>query len=229
MSDFTGWQGCQRPNAAKLKGRHVTLMAFRNEVHGEQLWQALGGEDTNKLIHYFPNGPYQDHQDFSTWLETANKRGEYITYLISANETGAIVGMASYMRISPEHGSIEIGAVAHGPAMAKSPLATEAQYLFARYIFEDLGYRRYEWKLDNDNKASHAAAQRLGFVYEGCFRQHMVVKGRNRDTAWYAMTDSEWPTVRNALEHWLSDDNFDKNGQQRQNLAGIREKLKTSD
>ncbi|HET9948325.1 MAG TPA: GNAT family protein, partial [Longimicrobiales bacterium] len=132
-------------------------------------------------------------------------------------------GLASYLRIAPEHGSIEVGHVHFGPALRRTPAATEAMYLMMRRAFDELGYRRYEWKCDALNAPSRRAAERLGFTYEGTFRQHIVYKGRNRDTAWYSILDAEWPRVRSALEAWLDPSNFDAEGRQRRRLEGLRE------
>jgi RimJ/RimL family protein N-acetyltransferase len=131
-------------------------------------------------------------------------------------------GVASYLRIDPAMGSIEVGAILYSPALQRSPAATEAMYLMARHVFEELGYRRYEWKCDSLNQASRRAAERLGFRYEGTFRQAWVVKGRNRDTAWYSIIDSEWPALRNAFERWLDPSNFDAAGKQRARLEALR-------
>jgi len=133
-----------------------------------------------------------------------------------------LVGQGSYLRIDPEHGAIEIGHLAFGPALQRTAGATEAVYLLARRAFDELGYRRVEWKCNALNARSRAAALRLGFEFEGVFRQHMVVKGRNRDTAWYAIVDGDWPAVRAAFEEWLAPDNFDRDGRQRARLAALR-------
>ena len=150
---------------------------------------------------------------------------DWATLAASDRATGEIVGMASYMRIDAPNGVIEVGSVAHGAAMARKPGATELHYLMARHVFEDLGYRRYEWKCHDDNQPSKRAAERLGFTFEGVFRQHMISKGKNRDTAWYAMIDKDWPVIGRALENWLSPENFDPAGNQRQTLEDIRAAL----
>ncbi|VAW07153.1 Acetyltransferase, GNAT family, partial [hydrothermal vent metagenome] len=139
-----------------------------------------------------------------------------------AVDTGAVLGMASYMRIRPEAGSVEIGCIVFSGALQKTPAATEAMYLMARHIFDDLGYRRYEWKCNDENAASKSAAERLGFQFEGVFRQDMVVKGENRDTAWFSVLDSEWPEVKAGLNAWLAPENFDADGRQRRSLRQCR-------
>lgn len=224
--DLTNWSGCQRPSPTELKGRYASLESFNPAKHTEPLWQALGGMATNDLIRYFPNGPFANASEFGAWLSQENETGNFYTMVISSQQTGEITGMANYMRIDPKNGSIEVGAIAHGSKMARSPIATDAQFLMAKHIFDTLGYRRYEWKLNNANQPSHKAAIRLGFVFEGIFRQHIVAKGKNRDTAWYSMLDSEWPLAKQAMENWLKPNNFDNNGQQIKTLEAIREQLK---
>lgn len=224
--DLSKWKGCQRPAPAILKGSYAILENYRNAKHAEPLWQALGELETNHLIRYFPNGPFANAEQFGEWLVAENETGNFYTMVISSVKTGEVTGMANYMRITPAHGSIEVGAVAHGPKMARSPIATDTHYLMAKHIFEELGYRRYEWKLNNENEASHKAAIRLGFAFEGTFRNHMVAKGKNRDTAWYSMLESEWPMVKAAMESWLAPENFDKEGGQLRTLETIRTELK---
>lgn len=225
MSDLTGWVPCERPALSSLKGHFAELQQYNQLKHAEPLWQALGGVETNRLIQYFPNGPFANASELSRWLQANNDSGDYYTMVINSAQTAEVTGMASYMRIDPANGSVEVGAVAHGPKMARSPIATEAQYLLAKHIFEDLGYRRYEWKLNAENEASHKAAKRLGFTYEGTFRQHIVAKGKNRDTAWYSIIDKEWPLIKDALESWLNPGNFDKSGNQLSSLQELRAQL----
>ena len=221
MNDLSAWSPRPRPQPARLEGRTVHLEAYKAETHGRDIWQALGGDvSANQRIRYFPDAPYRDADHFTSAYQT--RQAEWHTMVMRDAHWGIVRGMASYMRIRPEHGSVEIGAVAHGDAMARSPLATEAHFLLARHIFEDLGYRRYEWKLNDANAPSHRAAVRLGFTFEGTFRQDMVVGGQNRDTAWYSMLDSEWPSRKAALEAWLDPSNFDEQGHQRRKLEDIR-------
>lgn len=235
MTDLTNWKGCACPAPTRLEGRTVVLEAFDENKHGAALWDAIGGDESaNKRIHYFPDAPYRDADHFASAY--AAKQSEWHTMVIRThgerigehvaddavshgeNIAGDVVGMASYMRIRPQYGSVELGAVAHGMAMARSPMSTEAHYLLARHIFDDLGYRRYEWKLNNNNKPSHNTARRLGFTLEGVFRQDMVTHGYNRDTGWYSMLDSEWPSRKAALEGWLDPSNFDASGDQHKPL-----------
>ncbi len=221
MTDLPNWQGCAPPRPKRLEGRTVALEAFDATVHAHDIWQALGGDmGANTRIRFFPDAPYRDADHFGQAYQA--KQGEWHTMVMRDTHWNIVRGMASYMRMRPEQGSVEIGAVAHGDAMARSPLATEAHYLLAKHVFEDLGYRRYEWKLNDDNAPSHKAAVRLGFTFEGTFRQDMVVHGVNRDTAWYSMLDSEWPSRKAALEAWLAPGNFSEDGQQIQKLEAMR-------
>ncbi|MGD1886245.1 MAG: GNAT family N-acetyltransferase [Cohaesibacteraceae bacterium] len=221
MTDLSQWKGCARPAPQLLEGRTVTLHAFDADKHGEELWSALGGnQGANTLIRYFPDAPYRDASHFAEGYAARQK--DWHTMVICDAQWGIPRGMATYMRMRPEYGSVEVGAVAHGHAMARSPMATETHYLLAKHIFDDLGYRRYEWKLNNANQPSHRAALRLGFTFEGTFRQDMVTHGENRDTAWYSMLDSEWPSRKAAIEGWLNPANFDDVGNQRTTLEDLR-------
>lgn len=222
QQDLSNWIPRERPSPITLDGRSVRLETYVQERHCAPLWLALGGDDgANDLMRYFPNSTFGGADDFAQWLAYENDSGSYQTMVFIDKACDEIVGMANYMRIDAANGVIEVGAVAHGQAMARSTMATEAHYLMARYVFETLGYRRYEWKLNNDNQPSHSAAKRLGFQYEGVFRNHMVAKGVNRDTAWYAMVDNDWPKIKVAFEAWLSPENFNK-GQQIRRLEDLR-------
>jgi RimJ/RimL family protein N-acetyltransferase len=221
MTDLSNWQGCKPPRPQRLEGRTALLEAFHAADHAEDLWQALGGDvGANARIRFFPDAPYRGAEHFGEAYQA--KQGEWHTMVMRDAHWGIVRGMASYMRLRPEHGSVEIGAVAHGDAMARSPLATEAHYLLARHVFDDLGYRRYEWKLNDDNQPSHKAAIRLGFTFEGTFRQDMVTPTGSRDTAWYSMLDREWPSRKSALEAWLDPSNFAEDGQQIRKLEAFR-------
>lgn len=221
MRDLENWTSREAPRDVRLEGRFLELQPFVAAKQAEALWQALGGAaGINELLRYFPCPLFQSVSDFTQWLES--NQGSWVTLVASNRTTGEIVGMASYMRIDTANGVIEVGSVAHGASMARKPAATELHYLMARHVFEDLGYRRYEWKCHDDNKPSKRAAERLGFTFEGVFRQHMISKSANRDTAWYAMIDKDWPVIGQALKNWLSPDNFDPAGNQRQTLEEIR-------
>ncbi|WP_099865657.1 GNAT family N-acetyltransferase [Pararhizobium haloflavum] len=221
MRDLRDWKGCLPPKRQERKGRFVTLEPFDPARHLEELWIALGGKDgINERLRYFPCPDFADAAELGTWLVQA--QDGWVTFVFRDNAAAELTGMASYMRIDPGNGVVEVGSVAHGLAMARSPAATEVHYLMARHIFDDLGYRRYEWKCHNDNAASKRTAERLGFVFEGIFRQHVVSKGANRDTAWFAMIDTEWPIIRSAMEQWLAPGNFDADGRQIERLEIIR-------
>lgn len=220
--DLSNWRGCSRPENVTLNGDMVVVETYDNMRHRHDLWNALNTEDANELMRFFPNDPFEGADDFGAWLAGQNEAGSYHTMVFRSVATNRVVGMASYLRIDAKNGSIEVGAVAHGAEMVRQPMATEAHYLMAKYIFDDLGYRRYEWKLNNENEPSHRAAKRFGFSFEGVFRQHIVAKGRNRDTAWYSIIDGEWPLIKMAFEAWLLPENFDENGMQKKRLEDIR-------
>ncbi len=226
MRDLSTWTGAPAPTGLDIEGRTVALEIYDHDRHLEDLWAALGGRDLNQLIRFFPVSDFETSADFGRWLDGAQGPDGYITEVFRSRETGAVVGMGSFMRPDPKNGVIEIGSIAHGPAMARSPMATEAHYLLARHVFETLGYRRYEWKCHNENGPSKVAAERYGFTFEGVFRQHMISRGANRDTAWFSMIDSEWPGLKAAFETWLDPANFDAEGRQRRRLEDIRAALK---
>ncbi|OCW59421.1 GNAT family N-acetyltransferase [Hoeflea olei] len=222
MRDLSTWTPRAAPRGFAVTGRYVMIEEFRRELHAEALWDALGGAGINELIRYFPNGPYAQAGELADWLE-GNARNGIVVNIFRSRRSGDVVGMASLMRADPANGVIEVGSVAHGPAMARTAMATEAHYLLARHVFEDLDYRRYEWKCHNDNAPSKVTAARLGFTFEGVFRQHIVSKGGNRDTAWFSMIDSEWPARKAAFEAWLDPANFTAEGQQLARLEALRE------
>ena len=222
MHDLTNWKPRPAPKGFSATGRYVMIEEFRRDVHAESLWEALGGKGMGDLIRYFPNGPYETSGPFADWLEATIKTG-VVVCVFRSRHNGDIVGMASLMRPDPANGVVEVGAVAHGAAMARTPMSTEAHYLMARHVFEDLDYRRYEWKCHNENAPSKVTAIRLGFTFEGVFRQHIITKGANRDTAWFSMIDGEWPTLKHAFEAWLDPSNFDADGQQKMRLEDLRE------
>lgn len=220
IDDLSNWQPRQRPEPSILVGRHVTLERYDEARHGQALWEALGGVAVNELIRYFPNPVYTEPAQLVQWI--SNNQRENVTMVYRGNTDGRICGMATYMRIDVANGVCEVGSIAHAPRIQRSIVSTEAQYLMMRHVFDDLGYRRFEWKLNNLNQPSHAAAKRFGFTFEGIFRNHMVAKGLNRDTAWYAMIDKDWPNIKQAFELWLQPSNFNPQGQQIARLEDIR-------
>jgi len=208
----------QKPGAAVLEGRFGRLERLDPARHAADLWRAFGADD--RLWTYMFYGPFADAGVFSNFLEKIAALQEQIYYAV-VDRDGRAAGWAALMEMRPQARVIEVGSIVYAPAQQREALATEAQYLLARYIFETLGHRRYEWKCDALNAASRHAALRFGFTFEGIFRQHLIIKGRSRDTAWFAMLDSEWPRARAAFERWLQPENFD-GGRQRRSLEAIR-------
>jgi RimJ/RimL family protein N-acetyltransferase len=219
--DLSNWTPRPAPKAVRLEGRYVTLVPYVRSEHAQALWTALGETGVNARLKYFAAPDFDTADAFADWLDAVEKAG-WLREVFIDNKTGDVVGMAHYMRPDPANGVVEVGGVAHGLAMARSPISTEAHYLMARHVFEDLGYRRYEWKCHNDNVPSHEAAKRLGFSFEGVFRKHMISRGENRDTAWYAMIDDDWPRLKMAFEAWLAPSNFDAEGRQLRGLSELR-------
>ncbi len=204
---------------AALSGRLVRLVPLDPAAHGDSLYAGSHGEDRERLWRYLFDGPFQDRAAFDQSLREKSTSLDAVFFAILDNFTNRATGYASYMRIEPRHRVIEVGSILFTPALQRTTGATEAMYLMARHAFEDLGYRRYEWKCDALNAPSRAAALRLGFTFEGIFRQHMIVKGRNRDTAWFSMLDSEWPALKVRFERWLEPSNFDGEGRQITSLS----------
>ena len=204
------------PKAVVLKGRFGGIEKLDPARHRAGLWQAFEGHD--HIWTYLPYGPFADGEAFGLWLKARAGITDPFSYVV-IDRDGQPCGIIALMAIRPETRVIEVGNIVLSPALQRTALATEAQYLLARYVFESLGYRRYEWKCDSRNAASRRAALRLGFNFEGLSWQHMIVKGRNRDTAWYAMLDNEWPGQKLAFERWLSPENFDADGRQKVRLS----------
>jgi RimJ/RimL family protein N-acetyltransferase len=210
-----------RPERVTLRGRAVTLIPLDAETHAAALFQAANSRDKDRVWTYLADGPYGDAAVFKAAIAAKAQSADPLFFAVLDNASGLAVGYQSLMRIDATHRVIEVGNVLYTPALQRTIGATEAQYLFAAYVFDQLGYRRYEWKCNDLNAPSKRAATRLGFVFEGVFRQHMIVKGRSRDTAWFAMLDSEWPARRAAFERWLAPDNFDDAGRQKVSLTSL--------
>jgi RimJ/RimL family protein N-acetyltransferase len=206
-----------RPERVSLRGRFVTVAPLRVE-HAEPLYAASNGPGREHLWTYLFNGPFDDLASFTADVEAKSKAADPLYFAVLDNRDGRPVGYQSLMRIEPVHRVIEVGGIMYTPLLQATAGSTEAQNLFATYVFDQLGYRRYEWKCNDRNAPSRRAAARLGFTFEGVFRQHMIVKSRNRDTAWFSMLDHEWPARRAAFENWLSPDNFDAEGRQKRRL-----------
>jgi RimJ/RimL family protein N-acetyltransferase len=205
------------PGAVTLTGRFGTVERMNAARHGPTLWEAIRGQD--QVWTYLPSGPFADAESFASYLVHWENSSERVFYAI-VDGNGHAVGISALMEIRPAMRVIEVGNIVYSPALQRTPLGTEAQYLLARYAFETLGYRRYEWKCNALNAASRRAAERYGFSYEGLFRQHMIVKGHSRDTAWFSILDSEWPARKAAFERWLAPENFDRDGRQKTKLGG---------
>jgi RimJ/RimL family protein N-acetyltransferase len=211
-----------------MVGRLSRLEPIAVEQHAADLYEANAADGDGGMWTYLAVGPFASPEDYRGWLEAVATSPDPLFFAIIDARTGRAVGLASYLRIDPANGVIEVGNLQFSPALQKSILATEAMYLMMRRAFTELGYRRYEWKCDRLNSPSMAAARRFGFAYEGTFRQAVVYKGRNRDTAWFSILDREWPMLSAAFEQWLAPDNFDADGQQRSRLSDLTRSARRS-
>lgn len=221
-NDLGQWTARQKPSAAVIEGRHVRLERLDVDRHADGLFDASATSQADEKFRWLFEAPPADRDSFRSWVARVAASEDPLFYAVIDKATGKVAGRQSYMRIDTAHGVIEIGNIYWGPLVSRRPAATEALYLFARHAFEDLGFRRFEWKCNNDNLPSRKAAARFGFVAEGVFRQHMVVKGQNRDTAWFSITDKDWETLGPAYEAWLQPENFDAVGQQKRRLEELR-------
>lgn len=202
------------PFRTTLPGRLVTLTPLTPEAHAEDLYAVVsGGPEAEALWHYMSDGPYADFGSFRDAIARKALSADAVFFAV-VNKDKRAVGYASLMRIDMPNRCVEVGNILYTPLLQRTAEATEAMYLLAQHVFEDLGYRRYEWKCNALNEPSRRAASRLGFTFEGIFRQHMIIKGRNRDTAWFSMLDGEWPARKAAFERWLAPENFDETGGQ---------------
>jgi RimJ/RimL family protein N-acetyltransferase len=215
-----GWTPRRRPDGSALPGRFCTVVRLDAEKHGDALFSVASTDEASAWT-YLPYGPFDDRGKFREWLVRVCAQQDPLFHAIVDKASGAVKGFAAFMRMEPNAGVIEVGNVYFSRELRGSAAATEAMYLMMRHAMSDLGYRRYEWKCDALNAPSRRAAERLGFVYEGTFRQATIYKGRNRDTAWFSIIDREWPDVRRALERWLKPDNFDDAGRQRAPLRSL--------
>lgn len=220
--DLSNWQPRPRPERKVLEGRYVRLEPLDPVRHGDGLFDASTVVDANGRFTWLFENPPQTRAEFQAWLEKVAASQDPLYFAVVDLSTGKVAGRQTLMRIEPNHGVIEIGSIYWGPLISRKPAATEAQFLFTKYVFDELGYRRYEWKCHNDNAPSKRAAERFGFKFEGIFRQHMVAKGANRDTAWYSIIDKEWPALKKDYEGWLDPDNFDRDGAQKKRLEDFR-------
>lgn len=220
--DLTNWKPRPRPERKVLEGRYVRLEPLDAARHGDGLFAASTVPDADSRFAWLFEKPPASRAEFQPWLEKVEASLDPLFFAVIDKASGKIAGRQTLMRIEPTHGVIEIGSIYWGPLISRKPAATEAQFLFTRYAFDELGYRRYEWKCHNENAPSKRAAERFGFKFEGIFRQHMVAKGANRDTAWYSIIDKEWPALRRAYEAWLEPSNFDGEGRQLRRLEDYR-------
>jgi RimJ/RimL family protein N-acetyltransferase len=214
------WTSPPAPPREPMIGRYCRVEPLDTATHGAELYLANANDPDGRMWTYLPYGPFAAFEAYQTWLEDAARGTDPFFHAVVDAESQRAVGVASFLRIDPAAGSIEVGHIAYSPLLQRTAAATEAMYLMMRRAFE-LGYRRYEWKCDALNAPSCAAAQRLGLSFEGVFRQARVSKGRNRDTAWYAAIDSEWPALDRAFQQWLDPENFDRNGRQRTALRAL--------
>jgi RimJ/RimL family protein N-acetyltransferase len=219
------WSPPPRPPRARLGGRYCSLEPLAPE-HSATLWESFALDRDGRDWTYLSQGPYDNHEAFSGWVNQAASSVDPLFFSICDLDARAL-GVAAYLRIAPEAGSIEVGHIHLSPLLQRTVAATEAMYLLMRQAFA-LGYRRYEWKCDALNAPSRAAAERLGFTFEGIFRQALVYKGRNRDTAWYSVIDREWPALQDAFTGWLAPDNFDAGGRQRVRLSDFINSARTA-
>jgi RimJ/RimL family protein N-acetyltransferase len=224
-TDLHHWTARKRPERSTLQGRHVRLEPLSAVVHGDALYAAATDKAADQRFRWLFETRPATRAAFDLWLEQSEASADPLFFAVVDQQNGEAVGRQTLMRIDPGHGVIETGNIHWGPKMQRTPRATEALYLHARHVFDNLGYRRFEWKCNNANLPSRAAALRFGFTFEGVFRNHMVVKGENRDTAWFAMIDTDWPKLKQAFELWLEPANFAADGQQLRRLEDIREQV----
>ena len=218
-SPVENWSGAKAPQKNLLTGRHCRLEPFDPDTHSHELFRAWQLDTTGSLWTYLPYGPFPDQAAYHAWAVENCTGDNPLFYTIVDQASGKPVGVASYLRINPAHGSVEVGHLCFSPLLQQTVAATEAMFLMMQQAFA-LGYRRYEWKCNSLNLPSRRAAQRLGFSYEGLFRQSNVFKGRNRDTAWYSIIDSEWPALEQVFRSWLAEDNFTA-GKQKTSLSQL--------
>ena len=221
-----GWTPPPYPLPEVMEGRYARLEPLVADAHAALLYRVFDGHD--QVWDYMPEGPFGSAAQFHRWMREATARDDILFHAIEDKDGDIYGGFASYLRMKPAAGSIEVGYIAMSPLLQRTRAATEAMYLMMKWAFE-AGYRRYEWKCDALNRASRRAAQRLGFSYEGVFVQATVVKGRNRDTAWFAVIDKDWPALREAFELWLSPENFDAAGRQKERLSDLTRLVRRAD
>jgi len=219
---LAGWTARPLPPHTPLSGRYCRLEPLDAERQADALFAAFAQAQDDRAWTYMVEGPFADVAAHRAYIARIAAKRDPLQYVVIDTRTDRPVGTLALMRITPEHGVVEVGAVTFSPLLQRTPASTEAQFLLMKHVFEDLGYRRYEWKCDSLNAPSRQTALRLGFQFEGIFRQAVVYKGRSRDTAWFSIIDAEWPQLRAAFAQWLSPENFDAQGRQRASLAALR-------
>ena len=222
MEDLSNWTPRQRPSRGVLDGRYVRLEPLAAARHGDGLYEAATAGNADERFRWLGETTPASRAEFQPWLDRVEASEDPLYFVCIDKATGRVAGRQTFLRIDTANGVIEIGHIHWGPLMQRRPAATEAHYLFMRHIFDDLGYRRWEWKCNNRNEPSKRAALRFGFMHEGVFRQAMVIKGENRDSAWYSIIDKEWPALKRAYEAWLDPSNFDAAGNQKRALQALR-------
>jgi RimJ/RimL family protein N-acetyltransferase len=223
--DLQHWTARPKPTAPLIEGRYVRLERLDAARHAEELFVASDTAEADAKFRWLYETPPANRESFRAWVEKVAVSEDPLFYAVIDKASGKVAGRQTYMRIDAANGAIEIGNIYWGPLVSQRPAATEALYLFARHAFENLGYRRFEWKCNNDNLPSKKAAARFGFTAEGVFRQHLVVKGLNRDTAWFSIIDKDWVKLGPAYEAWLEPENFDAEGRQKRRLEEFRTEL----
>ena len=220
--EVNDWHSVECPPRTPMQGRLCRLEPLDVLTHVDDLFEAFSTDKTGGLWTYMPMGPFATVSELKAWMDVACTGEDPVFYAIVNEATGKATGFASYLRINPEVGVIEVGFIAFSPQLQRTAMATEAMFLMMCRVFDELGYRRYEWKCDALNEPSRKAALRFGFTYDGTFEQATIYKGRNRDTAWYSILDRDWPTMKAVFMQWLAEDNFDEHGLQKQPLTKRR-------
>jgi RimJ/RimL family protein N-acetyltransferase len=202
-----------------MAGRYCVVEPLQPGIHAADLYQAYMEDEEHRVWTYMPYGPFDTFGNYRSWLESYCAGDDPLFHAVIDQKTSRATGVAGYLNVKPDVGVVEVGHINYSPRLQRTPSATEAMFLMMRRVFDELGYRRYEWKCDALNAASRRAAERLGFVFEGVFRQATIYKGRNRDTAWYSIIDAQWPALKNAFERWLEPGNLDAQGRQIKRLS----------
>jgi RimJ/RimL family protein N-acetyltransferase len=221
-----GWTSPARPSRNNMEGRYCRVVPLAAELHAVELYDSNQADREGRMWTYLPYGPFANLEEYRAWVTKMSQSDDPLFYAVLDGKTGRAAGVASYLRIDPPNGVIEVGHIAYSPSLQRTPAATEAMFLMMQHVFT-LGYRRYEWKCDALNEPSRRAAERLGFTFEGTFRQAVIYKGRSRDTAWYSILDRDWPALHSAFLQWLDPVNFSFDGRQKTSLRNLIIRLKS--